>query len=250
MRKYVTWTLALAIAVAVGVAGIAVAGGEKPVVVRAGNLILTINGGVTPTALPRHKYAPVKLKASGKIATADGTHPPALKEVILDTDKNGTINVKGIKVCKKGALLSRDTRSAEKACPKSIIGKGTTDVQIAFPEQAPIPANSKLLVFNGGFKGGTTTLYIHAYLSQPTPAAIVTTVKIKKEHKGRYGLRSVASVPLIVNGNGSVTSFSLLITKALSAKCADGHFNAQAEAVFRDGSKLKGTLVRTCKPKG
>src|SRR5690242_16125699 len=179
MRRYVTWTLALAMAVAVGVAGIAVAGGEKPTVVRAGNLILTINGGVKPTALPKHKLAPVKLKASGKIQTADGSHPPALKEVILDTDKNGTINVKGIAVCKKGALLSRDTKSAEKACPKSIIGAGTTDVEIQFPEQAPIPANSKLLVFNGGFKGGTTTLYIHAYLTQPTPAAIVTTVKIK-----------------------------------------------------------------------
>ena len=74
----------------------------------------------------------------------------------------------------------------------------------------------------------------------PVPAAIVTTVKIKKIHNGRYGLKSVATIPKIAGGSGSVTSFSLKIDKkftykgkkvsVLSAKCPDGKLQAHGDA--------------------
>lgn len=101
-----------------------------------------------------------------------------------------------------------------------------------------------------------TTLFIHAYITVPTPAAIVTTVKIKKIHKGRYGLLSVASIPKIAGGSGSVKSFSLTINKrytykgkkmsVLTAKCPDGKLQAHATAVFADGTKAAATIIRTC----
>jgi hypothetical protein len=247
MRKYSLLTMAIAALIAVSVAGIASAG-NKPVTVEAGNLVVTVNGGFSPTKLPKNKLAPITFTAEGKIATKDGTHPPALKEAVVETDKNGAINVKGLPVCKSGQLQSRDTKGAEKACKSAIIGKGTTNVEIEFPEQPPIPVSSKLLVFNGGFKGGTTTLFIHAYITVPTPAAIVTTVKIKKVHNGRYGLKSVATVPKIAGGSGSVTSFSLKINKhgVLTAKCPDGKLQAHTTAVFADGTRASATIIRTC----
>ena len=52
----------------------------------------------------------------------------------------------------------------------------------------------------------------------PVPAAIVTTVKIKKINKGRYGLLVVAKIPKIAGGSGSVTSFSLKIDKKYTYK--------------------------------
>lgn len=257
MRKRLMWTLALGAALAVGVAG--VAGAFTPVVVKAGNLIFTINGGVKPTALPKKTLAPITLQVEGGIATADGTHPPALKEAIVDTDKNGGINPKGLATCSAGKLEARETSAAEKACKAAIIGKGITNAEILFPEMAPIEVNSKLVAFNGGTKGGVTTIYIHAFFHSPVNGAIVTTVKIKKEHRGRYGLRSVATVPLIANGAGSVTSFRLTFHRLFTykgrkqsyflAKCADGHFNAEAEAKFTNGDTIKGSLVRTCKSK-
>jgi hypothetical protein len=247
MRKYLMLTMAIAALVAVSVAGIAT-GADKPVTVEAGNLRVTFNGGFSPKKLPKKKFAPITLKASGKIETKDGTHPPALKSVVLESDKNGAINVKGIPVCKGGKLQSRDTKAAEKACPKSIIGSGTTDIEIQFPEQKPIPVESKLVVFNGGFSGGTTTLYIHAFITVPTPAAVVTTVKIKKIHNGRYGLKSVATIPKIAGGSGSVTDFSLKITKkgVLTAKCPDGKLQVHGDALFADGTKASATILRTC----
>ena len=115
-----------------------------------------------------------------------------------------------------------------------------------------VRAGNLELTFNGGFKGGVTTLYIHAYLTVPTPAAIVTTVKIKKIHNGRYGLEAVSSIPKIAGGSGSVKSFSLTINKkgVLSAKCPDGKLQAHGTAVFVDGTRVSGEIVRTCTPKG
>lgn len=247
MRKYLMLTMAVAALVAVSVAGIAT-GANKPVTVEAGNLRVTFNGGFSPKKLPKKKFAPITLTASGKIETKDGTHPPALKSVVLESDKNGAINVKGIPVCKSGKLQSRDTKAAEKACPNSIIGKGTTDIEVQFPESKPIPVESKLLVFNGGFSGGTTTLFIHAFITVPTPAAVVTTVKIKKIKNGRYGLKSVATIPKIAGGSGSVTAFNLTINRkgVLTAKCPDGKLQVHGDALFADGTKASATILRTC----
>ena len=157
-------------------------------------------------------------------------------------------------------MQSPDTKTAEKACKPAIIGTGTTGVEILFEESRPVQVNSKLLVFNGGTKGGKTTFFIHAYITVPVPAAIVTTVKIKKINKGRYGLLSVAKIPKIAGGSGSVTSFNLTINKkftykgkkvsVLTAKCPDGKLQAHATAIFADGTKASAEFIRTCTGKG
>jgi hypothetical protein len=255
------WTVGVAL-VALAVLGFvgSASAGNKPKTVEAGNLLFTFNGGFAPSKLPKKKLAPIALTASGKIQTKDGSHPAALKEVQIETDKNGAVDVTGLPVCKAGQLQSRDTSAAEKACKGSIIGHGTTSVEVALPEQRPIPVDSKLLVFNGGEKGGTTTFYIHAFFSAPVSGAIVTTVKIKRIHKGRYGLLSVAKIPRIANGSGSVKSFNLTINKkytykgkktsVLSAKCADGKLQAHATAVFLDGTRASADIIRTCQASG
>jgi hypothetical protein len=246
MRKHLVITMALGALVALTVAGIAAA--EKPVKVRAGNLELTFNGGFTPKALSKTKLTPITLTVSGDVKTVDGTHPPALKEFNVQTDKNGAIDVKGLPVCTASKLQSQDTKHAEAICKSAIIGSGQATAEIAFPEQAPIPAKSKIIAFNGGFKGGVTTLYIHAYLTVPTPAAIVTTVKVKKIHAGRYGLEAKSSIPKIAGGSGSVTHFNLTINKkgVLSAKCPDGKLQAHGTAVFSDGTRASAEVIRTC----
>jgi hypothetical protein len=246
MRKYLVITMALGALIALTVAGIATA--EKPVKVRAGNLELTFNGGFSPKTLSKTKLTPITLTVSGDIKTVDGTHPPALKEFNVETDKNGAINVKGLPVCTAAKLQSQDTKHAEAICKSAIIGSGQATAEIAFPEQAPIPAKSKIIAFNGGFKGGVTTLYIHAYLTVPTPAAIVTTVKISKIHNGRYGLLAKSSIPKIAGGSGSVTHFNLTINKkgVLTAKCPDGKLQAHGTAVFTDGTRASAEIIRTC----
>lgn len=251
LGKYVILVAALGVAALLVTAGMAAA--EKPVTVVAGEIHAEFNGGFSPKVLSKKKPTPISFNISGKLKSLDPTEPhlPALKEFLLEGDKHVSISVKGIPTCKSGKIQSTDTQAARKACGPALIGTGKTEVGIKFPEQPEIPVKSKLLLFNGGVKGGVTTLLIHAYITVPTPAAIVTVVKVKKTHKGRYGLGSVATIPKIAGGSGSVKSFSLTLQKGiLSASCPDGHLNARGTAVFADGTVASGIVARPCTGKG
>jgi len=252
------WLLAAAAAlVAMVVAGSALAaGGEGPVTVKVGNLELTANGGFTPKALSKTKQTPIELSAEGSVKEADGSHPPAAREVIIEGDKNAEVHVKGIPTCKSGQLQATTTSAAMKACGPALIGEGTTTAQVAFAEQKPISVPSKLLLFNGGEKGGKITWYVHAYFSNPISGAIVTTVTITKHKNGRFGTLSVAKIPQITGGSGSITDFTLKIKKSvkginpISAKCSDGKLKVHVQAKFEDGTKAETEIVRACTPKG
>jgi hypothetical protein len=258
MRKRLTWTLILGTVLAVACAGIATA--YKPTIIKEGNLELILNGGFSPTKLPKNKLAPIHLNIEGKINTLDGTRPPALREVIVETDKNGTINAKGLPTCTLAKLKATETKVAEKACPKAIVGNGITNVAVQFPEGKPFIAKSKLLAFNGGVKGGVTTIIIHAFLKSPVSAAVLTTVKVSKIHKGPYGTKSVAKIPVIAGGNGSVKEFQLEIFRKftykgkkqsyLLAKCPNGKLQAKATSFFEGVPPMVGTFKRPCTPKG
>jgi len=144
--------------------------------------------------------------------------PPAIREVVLEADKNGEVHLKGIPTCKSGQLQATDTAAAEKACKSALIGSGEATAQVAFAEQKPIDVNSKILVFNGGEKGGKATMFIHAYFANPISGAIVTTVTITKHKHGRFGTLAVAKIPQITGGSGSITKFNLSIKKNVGGK--------------------------------
>lgn len=250
----------LALAALVSLATVAAASAERAIVVKAGKVVIRVNGGVTPKALPKKHMAPIKLHASAKLHTSDGTHPPAARLIKIDFDKHGTIEGKGLATCKRGQLEARDTKSAKKACPKAIVGKGKATVEVQFAESAPFESTGPLIFFNGGVKHGTTTMYAHVYVSVPAPTAVVTTVQVKKIHKGRYGTRAIAKIPTIAGGSGSTVKFAFNIHRKfrrhrkkvsyLQARCANGRFFAHASLAFDDGGKAAGTLVRPCKPRG
>ena len=117
--------------------------------VRSGNLVVTIEGGITPRKLPRKTPAPITLTVSGSLQTADGSHPPALKTLHLEFDRHGQLNTEGLPACTAGQLQSTLTTTAERVCKDSLIGTGLAKAQIALPEQAPFNASGKLLIFNG-----------------------------------------------------------------------------------------------------
>jgi hypothetical protein len=258
--KRLTLTLSAIALLILVVAGLAIAKGEKPFVTTVGNLRITANGNFSPTLLPKNEFAPITLDLSGKIETLDRTHPPAIQEVIVETDKNGAIDARGLPVCTSGKLQAQTTVKARAICKTAIVGEGKTSVEVAFPEQAPFIAKSELLVFNGGVSGGKTKVFVHAYLSSPVSAAVVVPVTVSKIHHGRYGLKTVAKIPKIAGGYGSPLSFSLRVGRRftykgkrqsyLLAKCPDGHLQAKGVGVFSGSIRLAGSLVRTCTPKG
>ncbi|HEU4599911.1 MAG TPA: hypothetical protein VFS26_09195 [Solirubrobacterales bacterium] len=249
--RYVGVIAAMAVAAGLLVGGIAAA--EKPITSIQGDIHTEFNGGFSPKTLSKRKLTPISFWISGKLSTLSGEHIPPLKEFILEGDKHASLSVKGIPICNSRKLQQTTTAKARKVCGSALIGSGQAEAEIKFPDQPPIEVRSDLLAFNGGFKGGVTTLYLHAYITVPTPATIITVTKVKRVKKGRYGLQSVSTIPKIAAGSGSVTFFKLNLKKGiLSATCPDGHLNARGTAVFGSlpPTKLSGAVVRPCTGKG
>ncbi len=228
-------------------------------VVRIGNLYLADNGGISPSKLPRHKYAPITARIAGEIGTRDGSHPPALRTVTLDIDKTIGIDAVGLPTCKASQIEARTTAAAKSACGRAIVGSGNGEVEVAFPEQAPFSAKGPVVLFNGGVQGQTTLVLLHAYVAVPAPTAIVTRATVTRIHRGRFGLHIEAQIPRIAGGAGSVTKFKLKIDRQfthkgkkksfLVASCPTGSWVTKGNVLFDDGTELGLTHVFPCIPK-
>jgi hypothetical protein len=237
-------TLATIAAVAMATSGI------KPVVVRDGNLVVTLGGGVIPNRLPVNELKPITVTANGKVATADGTHPPAIDEVILDAGGTAVIKANDFPACRQGEIEATTTKQAEAKCKDAIVGRGKAAVEVQFAESSPFTAKGPLVIFNGGERNGKALMLVHAYVSVPAPTALITSIITTKEHKGSYLLRTVAKLPPIAGGAGSVKNFSLAIDRKgyLLADCSHGNFSVLATVKFRDRSPLSGRVVQPCIP--
>jgi len=221
-----------------------------------GKLILDVGGGFSPKKLPKKKYAPVTLKGSANVSTTDGTVPPIVNRVVVDFDRNGKLDTKGLPVCKPSRLENTVVKQARKACKKAIVGKGFASAQVTVPDQPPIPATSPLTIFNGPRRGGSPTSIIHAYTTIPAPTTFVVVARITRA-KGRYRYRVTANVPPIAGGYGALTFARFKVGRVYkhkgkrrsyaSARCRDGRLQAQGRFEFADGTVIGGTALRRCK---
>lgn len=228
--------------------------------IQAGNIVVTGEGGFTPTALPRNVDAPITLFGNGKISTADGELPPVLKTIQFEFDKHGSVQTVGLAVCTAAKLQATTVPQARQLCPGSIVGRGRGHAIVNFPEQPLISISSPITLFNGPRKGGDPTLFAHAYTTVPVPTTFVVPIRIETIHNGRYGYRVKAEIPKIAGGAGIPISGSLRVGRKwtfkgkkhsyVNARCADGRLQAVGEFGFKDGTRMKGTFLSPCQVRG
>jgi hypothetical protein len=227
--------------------------------VRAGNLIVTVEGGFTPHKLPRRNPASITLSARSTIRTADGTHLPALDFLKLEFDKHTGVFTRGLPVCTTKKLENTITTQAKRLCRKAIIGSGQAGAEIAFPEQDPFFAKAPMVIFNGPPRNGHPVFIFHVYAHVPAPTTFITTAEIGRA-KGLYGTSVYIKVPTIVAGQGSLSFAELSIHKKWTHKrrqrtllygtCPSGHFFVRGALTFKGGFKMAGKVVRSCTPRG
>jgi hypothetical protein len=228
--------------------------------VRAGNLIVTVDGGFTPKRLPKREPAPITLQAKSTLDTADGGRLPIAKLLTLDFDKHTDIDTTGLPRCSVGKLFNTLTAQAERICRSSLVGRGRAGAEIYFPEQPPFFASGTMLIFNGPPKGGQPRLIFHVYAMVPAPTTFVTTADLSRIKSGIYGTRVVIKIPSIVAGQGSLSFAELKIRKSwthggkkrnlLIATCPTGRFFVRGDLSFADGTRMSGKVLRTCTPAG
>jgi hypothetical protein len=252
MRKTLLRTL-----VALVAAALICAGAAEALKLRVGDIIIVGDGGFTPTTLPKRENAPIKLYGHAKFSTVDGTRPSPLRQLILEFDKHGAVETRGLEKCTMRKLVATTTKVARKLCPDAIVGKGFGTALVELPEQRGIEASSPLTLFNGPVKHGNPTVLGHAHIDYPGPTTYVISIEIEKIHKGRYGFRTVANFPRIVNDYGSPISGHLTIGRTwkykgrtlsyANAHCADGRLQARAEFTFKNEDTVFGTVFKPCK---
>ncbi len=218
-----------------------------------GSLVPTFGGSVSPRKLPRNEYVPITARLFGKIKMSDGSHPSALREAVIDVDKDIRVNVRGLPVCNAHPDVRDAGRLLEKVCRSSIIGRGKAGFEIAFPEQEPIKIESPLFVLNRGEEHGEIMLGIVTSVTVPAPTETVITVTIKRKDSG---IHAVAKVPVIAGGDGSMLGFDFRLGKTyaykggklgyLEGKCPDGVFNVSVpDLLFKNETHEPGVPATT-----
>lgn len=249
--------IAIAIALALALFGTATVSG---LTVRAGDIILEADGGFTPTALPKHKDAPITIHGGGKVSTVSGELPPIVDTLTIEYDRHGSVQTAGLPVCTAPKLQATTVAAARRACPGAIVGEGFGRAIVQFPEQAPIPISSPITLFNGPKKHGNDTVLAHAYTTVPVATTFIVPVEIERIHKGVYGYRTIAKIPKIAGGAGHPIAGSLTIGRKwtykgahhsyLNARCETGHLQARVQVTFKDKTFLTGTFLKPCSVSG
>lgn len=220
-------------------------------------LLMRLDGAVTPRILPKHELQPVALELRGKVAASDGTHLSALREMTIDFDQDIALDLTGVPVCRAGGRdIRRSAEEVEKICRDAIVGGGTADFEIAFPEQPPIVRSSRLTAYTGGRIRGIETLFVVAEVDVPAPTLIVARVELRPLPRGQYGWRAVATLPVVAGGSGSLLDFKLRLQRRfnrpgtrrslVTARCPDGSFNFSfPKLLFRNEAHTPGVAPTT-----
>ncbi len=229
-----------------------------------GSVRVAVSGSLSPTKLPRHGVAPVKVSIGGHISSTTQAGPPQLKAVTFAFNKAGKLDLSMPK-CRLGKINPSTTQEALLVCRPALVGEGHFSANVQFPEQSPFPSEGKVLAFNGVLRG-SPAIFAHIYGTEPVPTSYVLPLQISKS-KGTFSTRLDASLPQATGDWGYVTGLSLRLgrtftshgkTKSfLSAGCPapKGFPGAlfplvRSSFAFEEGKTLTTTLNRSCKAKG
>ncbi len=256
-RHWVLVGSVVAIGCALAFAAVAIG---APKIFRVGNLIFYDNGGISPTKLPRHGSAPVTARIEGEIRTVDGSHPPALSHIHAEIERTIEVDAVGLPVCRLGQIVATSTAAAKRACPDAIVGSGSAEVEVAFPEQAPFSSTGPVVLFNGGVHGRTTKVFLHAYVKVPAPTAIIVPAEVTRIDDGPYGLELEAKIPRIAGGAGSPVKYHIQIGRTytykgrkksfITASCPASVYRTKGLVQFSDGTEMAVSHVFPCTPSG
>ena len=203
-------------------------------------LRVSFEADFAPHALPRTEPAPVKVSVEGQISTTDGSHPPPLRWLELEINRNGIVSGKGLPVCRAPALQSTSTQTALNRCGSALVGKGDFKAQVALGRE--VGSAGKILAFNSRFKG-RPALLLHLFASVPVRFTLVVPLMIQKNTKGQFGTLLKARIPRI-GGIVSVTQIGLELGRRYSYK---GERRSYVSAACSAPKSLPGALFTFAK---
>jgi hypothetical protein len=245
---------------AISLLGVALAGAE---VIGGDNVRVTFRASITPRTLPRTGSAPIALHVSAKVTPVGGRRPEALRKVTVEVNRHAVATTRGLPFCPWSRLISENSKRALAICGDSLIGTGHFSSHIDIPEQAPFPAEGRMLAFKSE-RNGKPAIAVHVYGRSPVPTSEVLPMTFSRRGEGNFGPIVTVPMPDVGNDWGYVSGFDLTLKRryayrgrqmsVLSANCPAPPgldvvpFRA-ARGVFDlgDGSRLTRVVGATCK---
>jgi hypothetical protein len=230
-----------------------------------GDLFVRFSGGIAPNALPRDSRAPISVTVAGAVRTLSGERPPALRRIAIAINQGGRLDAHGLPVCGRSEIEPSSTSEALARCAPALVGHGSYDADLAFPEQSAFPSHGRILAFNAVVDGKRAIL-AHIYGPNPVPITRIVVFHVR-ESDGTYGTILTGALPASINRWGYLRRFDLSLHRDftyhgqrrsyLSAACeAPAGFPgavfpfARASMAFEDGRTLSSTLTRSCRVRG
>jgi hypothetical protein len=230
-----------------------------------GDLFVRFSGRIAPDALPREARAPISVRVTGTVRTLSGERPPALRGISIAINQAGHLDTRGLPTCRQSQIEPSSTEEALARCGPALVGGGSYDGDIAFPEQAAFPSHGRILAFNA-VVGGRRAILAHIFSPKPVAVTRIIIFHIR-EQRGTFGTVLTGDLPATLNRWGYLNRISLELHRTftyrgrprsyLSAACdAPAGFPgavfpfAYASMSFADGRTLSSTLTRSCRVRG
>jgi hypothetical protein len=250
--------LALAVLVLFGALGAGLARGERT---QHGNLIVSLDGHLSPLTLPRDRPAPVALRLEGGLQTTDGSLLPRVTRMELGLPGKGVLFTRGLPLCRERRL--RNTKGAEAlaACGSALIGHGRLEAEVLIPHQPPFTIHARLLAFNGRVRGRRAVI-LHGVAANPP--TVVDVPFLIRRGSGRFGMALVADLPRALGPLPHLAHFEMVLSRRfsyhghrrsyLSASCPipsrfTAGFFSLARAIYTlvGGGQLRTAIARSCR---
>jgi hypothetical protein len=238
--------------------GAGMARGERS---QQGNLIVSLDGGLSPLKLPRDRTRPVAVRLEGGLQTADGSQLPRVTRIELGLPQQGVLSTRGLPTCSQRRLRNTKPFEALAACRPALIGRGRLEANVVLPNQAPFTIQAGLLAFNGRV-GGHRAILLHAFAASPPTVAVVPF--LIRPGSGRFGTALVADLPAALGPWPHFAHFAITLSRHyvyrgrshsyLSASCpipprfTAGFFSFARATLTLAGGRTIGTgIARGCR---
>lgn len=226
-----------------------------------GNLIVSLDGGLSPLALPRDRPAPVAVHLEGGLQTSDRAPLPRVTRIELGLPSQGVVSTRGLPSCPPRLLRNAKPPEALAACRDALVGRGRLRAQVALPSQDAFSASARVLAFNGRIDG-SRAVFLHAYTASP-PTVAVLPLRLRRG-SGRFGLALVGDLGPALGPWPRLRRFEITLFRRysyggrsrsyLSASCpiptslTAGFFSlARLSFGLADGRRLGTGIARSCR---
>jgi hypothetical protein len=252
-RRRLTRIAALCCALAGLLAAHAAADGA---LVKVNSIILRADGGFQPRLLPKRHFAPIDFHGYFDVAAKGGGKPVALREAVIDFDRDGRLSAGGLPVCSPQRIENAGPAQARQECPGAIVGGGRIEALIDLPS-GTAAASSVLTMFNGPLQAGDPTVILHARIDVPVAQTFAIVVPIERR-PGAFRYRATLAIPPIAGDLGAITRVEVKVGRRfsvagqrrsyVSARCSDGILHTHGRFTFAEGTIVDGSVEKPCRP--